>query len=200
MEVKLKKTMQAHVRKFVELLMPYAVSTAEKFHLNPYVIIGHAGMETGWGLKSPAYLFAFNCFGIKKQQGNPNVYMDGAVAYRKFKSLQECFDEYGHMMTDIPHGYSGALPWVESIWHYANALHEADYCPNPLYADKVLGACKMFMDENLFEVEESLGRMEKNGIIKPADPDRRHQEVTVENMAVFLNRFYKKGKLSESIL
>jgi flagellum-specific peptidoglycan hydrolase FlgJ len=198
MGVKLRESMQSHVRKFVELLLPYAIFTAEKFHLNPYVMLGHSGMETGWGLKSPAYLYAFNCFGIKAQQGNPNIYMDGAVAYRKFKSLQECFDEYGHMMTDPSHGYDEALPWVESIWHYANVLHEAGYCPNPVYADKVLGACKMFMDEGQFEIEEALGVMEKNQILKPAEPDRRHELTTVQNTAVYLLRLYRKSKLVDA--
>lgn len=192
------KLMSAKVQAFIAKFAPMAETIAEKYGLNPYVILGHGGMEGAWGT-SEVYLNSHNLFGIKSKAGRP-VYMDGDVAYQAFASDSECFEEYGKMMTDPKkNNYWKALPWKESIWHYADMLRELGYCPNPEYAGKVLGACKVFLDPDVAEVEEALGHMERNEIVKPAVPGRRHEHVTVEQLSVILYRYrLKKGGSLES--
>ncbi len=181
------KLMSAKVRAFMIKFVSMAASTAEKYHLNWYVILGHGGMESAWAT-SEVYLHSHNLFGIKSKAGKP-IYMDGDVAYQAFASDAECFEEYGKMMTDPKkNNYYKALPWKESIWHYANMLRELGYCPNPEYASKVLGACEVFLDPAVAEFEEALGEYERNDIIKPPTPTSRHENITREELAVILRR------------
>ena len=194
------KTMSAKVRAYITKFAPLAETIAEKYNLNVYVVLGQGGMEGAWGT-SDVYLHSHNLFGIKSKAGHP-VYMDGAVGYQAFASDAECFEEYGKMMTDPrKNNYYKALPWRESIWHYADMLHELGYCPNEQYAAKVMGACKVFLDPDVAEIEESLGEQELNGIIKPPTPTSRHESITREQLAVIMRRArLHKGAWLEAVV
>lgn len=189
----------AKPRTFVLKYGAMAETIADKYGLNATVALGQAGMESAWGT-SEACLEANNFFGIKSQPGKP-TWMDGEVAYRKFASPAECWEEYGHMMTAADHPYRAALAWKDSIWHYADMLRELGYCPNPDYAAKVLGACAVFLDPDVAEVEEALGRMERNKIILPPTPSARHEPITRQQLAVILMRYQQhKGAWLESVV
>jgi hypothetical protein len=194
------KKMSVHVRAFCQKYGNLAEIIAQKCGLNAAVILGQAGMESTWG-KSTLCLQANNLFGIKSQPNKP-VYMDGDVAYRKFASPVECFEEYGHMMTDTKdHTYYKALPWVSSIWHYADMLHEEHYCPNEEYAGKVLGACKVFLDPGVAEIEEAKGWAERNEIIKPFNAAAWTEPITRQQFAVIFKRYRdKKGGPLEAVV
>jgi hypothetical protein len=194
------KLMSPNVRAFITKFAAMAQAIADKYGLNPYVVLGQAGMESGWAT-SDVCLKAHNLFGIKSKANKP-VYMDGEVAYQMFVSDSACFEEYGAMMTDSrKNDYYKALPWGSSIWHYADMLRELGYCPNAEYAGKVLGACKVFLDPDVAEIEEGLGEMERNAIIKPSTPTSRHESITREQLAVILMRFrYHKGAWLESVV
>lgn len=191
--------MSAKPRAFVLKFGALAETIASKYGLNAAVALGQAGMESGWGT-SAACLEANNFFGIKAQPGKP-TWMDGEVAYRKFNSPSECWEEYGHMMTADDHPYREALGWKNSIWHYADMLRALGYCPNPDYAAKVLGACAVFLDPQLVEIEEALGRMERNKIIMPPTPVARYEPITRQQLAVILMRYQlHKGAWLESLI
>lgn len=194
------KLMSAKVRAFITKFAPMAQIITDKYVLNPWIILGHGGMESAWAT-SDVYLHSHNLFGIKSKAGKP-VYMDGEVGYQAFASDSECFEEYGKMMTDPrKNNYYKALAWRDSIWHYADMLRELGYCPNPEYAGKVLGACEVFLDPDVAEVEEALGAMERNEIIKPPTPTSRHESITREQLAVILTRFRKhKGAWIEAVV
>jgi hypothetical protein len=181
------KLMSDHVRTYCTKYGPMAEIIAGKYGLNAAVILGQGGMESTWG-QSEACLQAHNLFGIKSQPGKP-VWMDGTVAYRKFASDSECFEEYGHMMTDPAHGYSNALSYVKSIWHYADMLRQDGYCPNPEYAGKVLGACKVFLDPAVAEIEESKAWADRNKIIQPFTDEDWTGNINRQQFAVILKRF-----------
>jgi hypothetical protein len=181
------KLMSAHVRAYCQKYGPMAESIAQKYGLNAAVILGQGGMESTWG-QSDACLKAHNFFGIKSQPGKP-VWMDGTVGYRKFASDSDCFEEYGHMMTEAAHGYTNALGYVDSIWHYADMLRQDGYCPNPEYAGKVLGACKVFLDPGVAEVEEAKGWADRNKIIQPFTNADWTGAINRQQLAVILMRF-----------
>jgi uncharacterized FlgJ-related protein len=192
--------MSVHVRSFCEKYHDIAEIIAEKYGLNAAVALGQAAMESNYA-RSEACIKAHNFFGIKAQPGKP-VWMDGDVAYRSFTSDSECWEEYGHMMTDtVNHTYYKALPWVSSIWHYADMLREEHYCPNPEYAGKVLGACKVFLDPGVAEIEEAKGWAERNEIIKPYTAKSWEEPVSRQQLAVMLKRYReKKGGPLESVV
>lgn len=191
--------MSPKTRAFVQKYGPMAETIASTYGLNAAVALGQAGLESAWGT-SEACLQANNFFGIKAQPGKP-TWMDGEVAYRKFASPSECWVEYGHMMTAADHPYRKALPWKDSIWHYADMLRTLGYCPNPDYGAKVLGACEVFLDPQAAEIEEALGKMERNHIIMPPTPVSRTEYITREQLAVILLRYHlHKGAWLEAAI
>lgn len=194
------KLISAKPRAFVVKFAAMVEAIAERYNLNKYVVLGQAGMESAWGT-SEVYLHSHNLFGIKAKAGKP-VYMDGDVGYQAFASDSDCLEEYGKMMTDPKkNSYWKALPWKDSIWHYADMLRALGYCPNPDYGAKVLGACEVFLDPEAAEIEEALGKMERNHIIMPPTPVSRTEYITREQLAVILLRYHlHKGAWLEAAI
>lgn len=142
----------AHVRDFVERMLPHAQAAADSSGIPARFMIGHAALETGWGRHqimradgTPSH----NLFGIKADRG-----WNGPVAnilttefvggvpvlrqerFRAYESYEAAFRDYGAFLKENPR-YADALEATHNARAYARELQQAGYATDPRYAEKL---------------------------------------------------------------
>jgi flagellum-specific peptidoglycan hydrolase FlgJ len=181
---------------FIKKITPYAEATERLYDVPAAFLIAQAGIESTWG--SDATVPYNNVFGVKAFSNwkgkTVTLPADGGMAkFRWYDSLQDCFNEQGKLLTcDL---YRPALAWKANLWHYANAVQKAGYCPNTKYADLVLAIAEDFQLIPAWKVEfeKAKARGEKSGILTPSKPDDLTCALTVDKMMVYLCRYSDKG-------
>ena len=142
----------AHVRDFVERMLPHARAASEATGIPARFLIGHAALESGWGrheIRNADGSPTHNLFGIKADRG-----WRGAVAevltteyiggmpvqrleqFRAYASYGEAFGDYGRFLKDNPR-YAEALDATHSARAFARELQRAGYATDPRYADQL---------------------------------------------------------------
>ena len=137
---------------FINTMLPYAESAAQKIGVDPKVLIAQSALETGWG-KSVGQLdngkTSYNLFNIKVGSGhNGNQYTKQTVEYsdgiakiekasfRAYSSYQESFDDYVSLIKNSPR-YQDALNVASDSKQYIEGIQQAGYATDPRYAEKV---------------------------------------------------------------
>ena len=192
-----KGTVMSRATDFIAKIKPYAEGAERLYGVPAVFLIAQAGIESAWG--SDPLAKVNNLFGVKAYSNwtgkTITLAADGqaAVKFRWYETLNECFNEQGALL--ISDRYRPALAWKNNLWHYANAIQKAGYCPNTGYADLIVD---IIDDFNLLpawkaEVEKAKARGEKSGVFKPSTPSDFTDSLTAERLAVFLCRFADKG-------
>ena len=138
---------------FVDFMSPKAKQAAARLGVNPQVLIAQAALETGWGhkiIKRVDGSSSYNLFGIKADQRWSGAqatvttleYSDGIMnrevaSFRAYDSFQHSFDDYVDFVKHGPR-YQRALGHEGNSRHYIQALQEAGYATDPVYAEKVI--------------------------------------------------------------
>ena len=142
----------AHVRDFVERMLPHAQAAADSSGIPARFMIGHAALETGWGRHqimradgTPSH----NLFGIKADRSWTGPVADvlsteyvGGVPvlrqerFRAYESYDAAFRDYGAFLKDNPR-YADALEATHNARAYARELQQAGYATDPRYAEKL---------------------------------------------------------------
>lgn len=138
---------------FVATVAPLAEHAAAELGVDSRVLVSQAALETGWGNKmlrhadgAPSYNF-FNIKAGSSWQG-PVVsvstleYRNGiavreTAAFRSYGSAEEGFADYARLIRGNPR-YQEALQRAGDPEHYMQALAEAGYATDPMYAEKVM--------------------------------------------------------------
>jgi flagellar protein FlgJ len=138
---------------FVEKLWPIAKAVAQEIGFDPKVLIAQAAHETGWGqhiIKDENGTSSNNLFNIKGstkwQNGQTYIttteYIEGQPKkvkepFRNYESVYESFKDYVSLITGKQR-YSEAVQQIQNPQKYMEALQEAGYATDPLYANKVM--------------------------------------------------------------
>lgn len=138
---------------FVDALRPHVETAAATLGVDANVLIAQAALETGWGqyvMHDGFGRSANNLFGIKAGrdwQGESvqvdTIEFDGAVAnkqkaaFRAYADIAESINDYVKFISQQPR-YATALAAPYSPENYAQALQQAGYATDPIYAEKIM--------------------------------------------------------------
>lgn len=148
-----RKVMVATPADFVKMLWPVAQKFAQELGVDPKVLIAQAAHETGWGkhvIKDDEGASSFNLFNIKASNKTPDQqvsattteYIDGVATtvnepFRKYSSIHSSFEDYVSLIKNNKR-YQNALDSASDPSAYMQALQNAGYATDPLYAKKVM--------------------------------------------------------------
>lgn len=131
---------------FVEKLMPIAKKIAEKFNLNPVVIVAQAALETGWGkhLSSDKNLFgikATNSWNGNSTLQQTDEYVNGVrvsevAAFRSYSSVENSVEDYANFIVSNKR-YAKAASVSSDPDQYFEEIQKAGYATDPNYASKL---------------------------------------------------------------
>lgn len=138
---------------FVEQLLPYAQTAAEKLGADAELLLAQAALETGWGqfvLADAQGASSHNLFNIKAHAGwegetlsvQALEYRNGTALrersqFKQYANLAQSFNDYVTLLKDSPR-YADALQQVGNAEDFMQSLQRAGYATDPHYADKVL--------------------------------------------------------------
>jgi flagellar protein FlgJ len=142
---------------FVESLYPQALEAAKELNIDPKALLAQAAVETGWGkfvIHQGNGDSSHNLFGIKadkRWEGEKAVvdtleYINQVpekqqAAFRSYQDFGGSLNDYVAFIQGNPR-YSQAIEETHSPAKYFNALQEAGYATDPVYADKVMSVYK----------------------------------------------------------
>lgn len=131
---------------FVQKFMPVARKVAQKFGLNPLVIVAQAALETGWGQHVGK---GNNFFGIKaggSWQGEAALettseFVKGRMVtenayFRSYKDAEASFEDYARLVTSNDR-YAKAVVQNRDPDRYFEEIQRAGYATDPNYALKL---------------------------------------------------------------
>jgi len=137
---------------FVEKLMPMAEKYAAELGVDPKVLLAQSALETGWGKHMIRYtndVPSHNLFNIKAdsrwdgpkavvptleyEKGKP---VRQYAAFRSYPTFEASFKDYVNFIKSGQR-YQAALENAADSQAYVNALHQAGYATDPLYAKKI---------------------------------------------------------------
>lgn len=137
---------------FVDKLWPHAVEAGKALGIPPHFLLGQAALESGWGKRQIIAADgknSHNLFGIKaggKWGGDAAVaatteYGKGGPQatrepFRAYASYADGFRDYATMLRNNPR-YQGVLGQGGDAAGFAQALQQAGYATDPLYASKL---------------------------------------------------------------
>lgn len=138
---------------FVEGLYPQAIAAAEKLNIDPKALLAQAAVETGWGkyvIHQGNGNSSHNLFGIKadKRWDGEKAVVDTLeyvnhvpekqqAAFRSYQDFGSSLNDYAEFIQGNPR-YRQATEQSHSPDKYFNALQEAGYATDPVYAEKVM--------------------------------------------------------------
>jgi flagellar protein FlgJ len=138
---------------FLSELWPAAEQAAAKLDIAPEALLAQAALETGWGrhvMRHGSGDSSHNLFGIKadtrwdgdRVEVNTLEYRDGVALktranFRAYASFEQSFSDYVDFLQRNPR-YRAALTQTADPAAYFQALQQAGYATDPVYADKVL--------------------------------------------------------------
>lgn len=136
-------------KSFVETMMPLAKKVADKFGLDPLVMVAQAALETGWGkhLMKKGTDLANNLFGIKASADTSNStradsyeYVNGKKvlinsSFRAYSGFEESMEDYARLITGNKR--YARVSAAQSPDEYFEELQKAGYATDPQYASKL---------------------------------------------------------------
>ncbi|MCA8094427.1 glucosaminidase domain-containing protein [Burkholderia anthina] len=124
------------IKAFVDANLPSAQAVAQKIGVDPMVILGQWGLETGWG---KSIIPGTNNLGNIKGPGvTAKDNQTGSVdQYRAYQSPQEFSDGFANL---IGNSYQGAVGAGPNATAYATALKAGGYAEDPKYVSKLTNA------------------------------------------------------------
>ena len=138
------KTRPANVIQFINKTVTDAKKINIKYKIPASILIAQAALESGWGkkVKDNAY------FGIKTHSstGSSTTFTTTEVingtrvtikdSFRAYKNFSEAAEDYGKFLTTQPR-YKPALAYSKDPIKFAEALQNAGYATDPVYAKKL---------------------------------------------------------------
>lgn len=137
---------------FARDIWPHAERAARRLNVMPEALLAQAALETGWGehvMPRDDGASSLNLFGIKAGGGwagdsvsKPTVeYVDGIARreranFRAYSDLGAAFDDYADLIERNPR-YAGVRNSGADGHGFAQALQDAGYATDPLYAKKI---------------------------------------------------------------
>lgn len=137
---------------FVSAVWPHAERVAEELNADPRYIVAQAALETGWGryvISRRDGESSHNLFNIKADhrwsgdsaEVTTKEYLAGRpvhiqAAFRAYDDFAQSFADYQAFLSSSPR-YQQALEVASDGAAYAEALQEAGYATDPLYAEKI---------------------------------------------------------------
>ncbi|WP_417071096.1 flagellar assembly peptidoglycan hydrolase FlgJ [Niveibacterium terrae] len=136
---------------FVDRIWSGAVSASRTLGVPAHFVVGQAALETGWGrseLRLPNGESAHNLFNIKAGgswhgpvvEAVTTEYVGGVAQkrverFRAYSSYAEAFRDYAKLIADSPR--YAAVRGQNSAEGFAQALSQAGYASDPMYAQKL---------------------------------------------------------------
>lgn len=143
----------ANQQSFVKHLMPMARQVAPQLGVAPEVLVAQSALETGWGrhvVQDKQGQSSFNLFNIKADHGwqgekvsVPTIEFRDGIAerevgnFRSYQNFAESFSDYAQFIANEPR-YQKAVAAADNPKDYIQALQDAGYATDPLYAKKVI--------------------------------------------------------------
>jgi len=137
---------------FMRRMGPYAEAAAARLGVPISFVLGHAGLESGWGkgeIRHPDGRASHNLFGIKAQRGwagdvvetLTTEYRDGRAMkvverFRAYPGYAEAFEDYARL---LQRRYPEALAAGADPVRFAEGLAQGGYATDPRYAEKLAG-------------------------------------------------------------
>ena len=132
----------SNVQSFVDRVAPLAQTVGERLNVDPAILIGQWGLETGWG--KSVVPGTNNLGNIKDFSGRGPMATDNMTgsrdAYRAYDSLDAFGDDYAGL---IERRYRGALGAGSDAEAFARALKSGGYAEDPDYVAKMVRAARM---------------------------------------------------------
>lgn len=146
-----RRNVPAHIREFVNKVMPHAQEVARLTGIPAEFMVAQAALETGWGraeLRTSDGGNSYNLFNIKagkswdgetvstrttEYAGN-RAYSTGA-RFRAYSSYEESFRDYANLLLNSPR-YAEVIGEQDAA-SFARGLQQAGYATDPRYADKL---------------------------------------------------------------
>lgn len=139
-------------QKFVDTMLPHAVSASESTGVPARFILGQAALESGWGkseIRGADGAQSFNLFGIKAGSNwtgktmsvTTTEYVDGVARkqvekFRAYASYAEGFSDYARLIAGNPR-YAAAVKPGNDAAAFAQGLARGGYATDPAYAAKL---------------------------------------------------------------
>ena len=146
-----KSSVPAHIREFVNKVMPHAQEVARLTGIPAEFMVAQAALETGWGrgeLRAADGSNSYNLFNIKAgkswdgetvatrttEYAGSRAYNTGA-RFRAYSSYEESFRDYANLLLNSPR-YADVVGERDPA-SFARGLQQAGYATDPRYADKL---------------------------------------------------------------
>ncbi|MGX5659991.1 glycoside hydrolase family 73 protein [Castellaniella ginsengisoli] len=132
----------ANVEEFVQQYGPSAARAAQALKVDPAILLGQFGLETGWG--KSVIPGTHNLGNIKDLSGGGTLATDNATGtedrYRTYDTPDAFMDDYVSL---IQRKYPKAMGLGDDAVKYARALKFGGYAEDPAYISKVSSATDM---------------------------------------------------------
>lgn len=127
---------------FVQQVGPLAKAVADRLNVDPSILIGQWGLETGWG---KSVIPGTNNLGnIKDFSGRGIAAIDNMTGsrdkYRQYDSLDGFGDDFAGL---IERRYQGAIGAGADAQRFASELKRGGYAEDPAYVEKLVRAAEM---------------------------------------------------------
>jgi hypothetical protein len=141
----------AGISDFIQQYGPLASSVAQQLGIDPSIILGHWGLETGWG---KSVIPGTNNIGNIK--GNGPAARDNMLGtsdnYQAYDSPEQFGNGYARL---IATRYSGAVGAGSDAKQVATALKGGGYAQDPQYASKIVAATNEVRNANNAPIDAS---------------------------------------------
>ncbi|MGE6494498.1 glycoside hydrolase family 73 protein [Cupriavidus metallidurans] len=143
--------MSKDIDAFVKANLPTAQAVASKIGVDPMVILGQWGLETGWG---KSVVPGTNNLGNIKGQGvaAKDNQTGSTDQYRAYPTLDAFGQDFGGL---IQNRYKDAVNAGPDATAYAGALKKGGYAEDPAYATKLPAAVKAVRDSQGIDIDPS---------------------------------------------
>lgn len=129
-----------HARTYVESIYPFAIKVQEKHGIPAPITLAIACLESGYGRSSNAQN-KFNHLGIR-------TYNNGKAGYRKFSSIEACFDYYNTLFENPRYAALQKLTPNDNLAIWVKTLQESGYNQREGFGKKVMGMIRFInLDE-----------------------------------------------------
>lgn len=135
-------TKSASPAEFVQQVGPLAKAVADRLNVDPAILVGQWGLETGWG---KSVIPGTNNLGnIKDFSGRGIAAVDNMTGsrdkYRQYDSLDGFGDDFAGL---IERRYQGAIGAGSDAQRFAAELKAGGYAEDPAYVEKLVRAAEM---------------------------------------------------------
>lgn len=133
------------VQEFIDMALPSAITTHEKWKVPVSVLLAQSGLESGWGrqVKNNAY------FGIKGKSVSGETasfttheyenghYVSKTQSFRAYHDYDESADDYGRFLSENKR-YKLAFSFATEPNRFVHEIAKAGYATDPSYENKLI--------------------------------------------------------------